>query len=138
MDRRRVSIAEIEGMHLSRPGAEASHFHRRCHEAATKPLSDLTASDLRVLISQDIGLRYVLPIALEIVETAPLLESDHFKGDLLAAILRASKEFYREHPELRARVAKLLETLPAALDTLDYIDFDTTCEALEEASSNFR
>lgn len=132
------SIAELERKHWPKLGPEASHFHRRCYDAVTKPISTLSVADLRLLISQDIGLGFVVPIALEIVEKDPLLESEHFRGDLLTAILSASKDFYREHPAIHARVEKLLGVLPAALDRLDHVDFDTTVEAIEEASSDFR
>lgn len=132
------SIAELERRHWPKLGPDASHFHRRCYDAVTKPISELSVADLRLLISQDIGLEFVLPIALAIVEKEPLLESEHFRGDLLTAILAASKNFYQEHPEICARVEKLLAIVPAALDTLDHIDFDTTSEAIGEATSDFR
>ena len=80
------SIAELERKHWPKLGPEASHFHRRCYDAVTKPISELSVADLRLLISQDIGLRFVVPITLEIVEKDPLLECEHFKGDLLTAI----------------------------------------------------
>jgi len=91
-----------------------------------------------VLISQDIGLAFVMPLALPVVERDPLIEVEHFKGDLLEVMLRASSDFYLNHPEIRGRMDKIVDRVAAALDKLDFIDFDTTSEVLDDALASFR
>lgn len=79
-----------------------------------------------------------MPLALGILQADLLVKTEHFKGDLLVAVLGASQAFYREHAEIRSRVNKLLDGLTSELEKLDHIDFDTTSEALEEALSDFK
>ena len=69
--------------------AFASATVRRCHEVRRKPLALLTVEDLRLMIGQGIGLRWLLPRALGRLDENPLAEGDFFPGDLLVAVLRA-------------------------------------------------
>jgi hypothetical protein len=101
-------------------------------------LSELSVSDLRVLIGQDIGLDFLMPLALDVVEREPLIKAEHYRGDLLAVVLRAAPQFYQKNPKMKARVDTVLASLPSALEKLDFIEFDTSSEALEEASLLFR
>ena len=65
-----------------------SHLVTRCHALQKKPLCDLEVEDLRMLIGQAIGLDFLLPAALAILEKDPLAEGDFFAGDLLIALVR--------------------------------------------------
>jgi hypothetical protein len=105
---RSKSIAELEGVDWPEPGPTTSPHFVRCYELRKKPISSMTIQDLRVLIGQDIGLEYLVPSALSAVEKDPLLEAEHYKGDLLAVILQASAKFFDQHSELRSRVGKVL------------------------------
>jgi hypothetical protein len=60
----------------------------RCHALRKVPLSSLSAGDVRVLLGQEVGTRFLLPIALELLELNPLIEGDYYAGDLLANVLR--------------------------------------------------
>ena len=132
------SLEELEGKHWRRPERGASSVLQRCFDARKKPLSELTEGDLRLLIGQDIGLGFLVPLALSSLERDPLLEAEHYKGDLLVAVLRASPAFFQSERVLRTRVEKLLDHLPMLIDELDSTDFDTTSEALDEAVGVFR
>lgn len=91
-----------------------------------------------MLVGQNIGLPFVVPLALEILERDVLVEASYFRGDLLAATLQADSSFFEGNPDLRSRVEKLIAAIPAALEGLDHINFDTSSEALEEAIAEFR
>jgi contact-dependent growth inhibition (CDI) system CdiI-like immunity protein len=132
------SISELIAKEWPPLGPTASHFHRHLHDAVTKPVDSLNTADLRILISQDIGLAFVMPLALPLVEQDPLIEVEYFRGDLLAAMLRASSDFYLDHPDIRHRMEKIVDAVPNALDKLDHVDFDTTSESLDEALAAFR
>ncbi len=62
----------------------------RCHALRRKPLKDFSPGDMRVMIGQEIGLPYLLPMALEALVADPLVEGDYFPGDLLLTVLRRS------------------------------------------------
>ena len=132
------TIEDLEGIEWPSPPPNVPPSIRRCYEARRKPLRELRAVDLRLLVAQGTGLPFVVPTALEILEKALLLEAEHYRGDLLVVVLRLPPDFFRKRPDLRMRVEHLLARLPAALKQLDHIDFDTSSEALEEAERFFR
>jgi hypothetical protein len=132
------SIAELEAVQWPKPGPDVSPLFVRCYELRKQPLSELTVADWRVLIGQDVGLEHLMPMALDVVEKDPLIKTEHYRGDLLTVILQASSEFFRKRPEIRSRVEEILKFLPSALESLEFIEFDTSSEALEEAIAEFQ
>ena len=60
-----------------------SHLQRRCHELRKIPLGSLTTEDLRLMIGQQIGLDYLIPLALEVLTFDLFAAGDFFDGDLL-------------------------------------------------------
>lgn len=65
-----------------------SYVVKTCHAARKKPLGALSDEEIRCLIAQKVGLRYLLPIAVARVEREPLAEVTYFPGDLLLVLLR--------------------------------------------------
>lgn len=65
------------------------------------------------MIGQQIGLKWLLPMAVEILEREPLAEGDLYAGDLLASVLRVDTDFWTEHWAWRDRLQRLLERVPA-------------------------
>jgi hypothetical protein len=53
-----------------------------------KPLRDLTDEELRLAISQKMGLRFLMPLAVERLEADPLVTGDMYEGALLGVVLR--------------------------------------------------
>jgi len=132
------SIEDLEGAQWPAPQPRTPPTFVKCYQLRKKPLSKLSAADLRTLIGQDIGLHYLVPKALDILGRNPLIETEHFPGDLLVVALRAAPEFFCQRTDLRSKLEKIFALLPIALDTLDHLDHDTTAEALEEATAEFR
>jgi hypothetical protein len=64
------------------------------------PLSELSIENLRLLIGQEIGLEFLVAIALEHLIANPLVSGDHYHGDLLAVVLRVPETFWMAHPKL--------------------------------------
>lgn len=88
-----------------------------------KPLKDLTPGDLRLLIGQRVGLKSLLPLAIEILEHDPFIESEYYPGDLLSAILTIEPSFWRNYPRLYQEVYSLTEGFAHPLKQI--------CEAIE-------
>ena len=132
------SIAELEQLELTEPSPTASPLAKRLYQLMNRPLTGLSIADWRALIIQDIGLDFLMVPALELIEKDPLLETEHFRGDLLASLLGVNAGFFLAHPDLASRLEAVISHLPAALDRLDSINFDTSSEALEEAIEAFR
>ena len=90
---------------------DATSLVKRCHDLRTKPLRDLTADDLRVLLGQQVAPNRLVSIALDRPRPDPLIEGNHYPGDLLASVLRVDTRFWERSPDLDLEVCRLAERL---------------------------
>lgn len=102
---------------------EASYLAITCHRLRKKPLVDFSVEDLRIMIGQNIGLKYLVPIAIELLDDNILAEGDLYEGDLLTAVLSSDVGFWKNN-ETNAGV--FLEIFRRNQSTLK--SFDTTWE----------
>lgn len=98
------TIERLEKENWGDPGSGGSAVIERCLELRRKPISRFSVGDLRLMIGQDIGTRFLVPPALDILELNPFAEGDLYPGDLLAGLLRLPAEFWlrREDQLMRA------------------------------------
>ncbi|WRZ90011.1 contact-dependent growth inhibition system immunity protein [Streptomyces sp. NBC_01007] len=105
------SLKELERAYWPAPSAEDTRLVATAHALRRRPIGDLSVEDMRLLIGQDIGLPYLLPLALEVLREHPMAEGDMYEGDLLSAVLTRSPSVWAEFPELvpelRVIVSKL-------------------------------
>ena len=89
-------------------------FSRRCHALFRVPLGEFSDEDLRIMIGQNLGLRYLIPIALDRLQKNPWRAGDMYEGDLLAAVLRSSEGFW-ENTVNHSSLCRVLAVVEAAL-----------------------
>lgn len=70
-----------------------------CHALRKVPLNKLDVEDLRVMIGQNIGCRYLIPLALEKLELDFLAEGHFYKGDLFEAVINSEIIFWINNQE---------------------------------------
>lgn len=76
-----------------------SYVVRTVQAARKKPLSELTNEEIRVLVGQKVGLKYILPMAVAILKKDPMAEIRFFEGDLLECVLRLSPADWSENSD---------------------------------------
>lgn len=81
------SIEELENDYWSKPTFD-TYVITTCHNARRKPIKYLSNEEIRCLIGQKIGLRFLLPIAVDILKNEPFIDITYFEGDLLLTLLR--------------------------------------------------
>ncbi|MCD6069026.1 MAG: hypothetical protein K0S33_3852 [Bacteroidetes bacterium] len=81
---------------------------RRCYEYRKIPVGKLTVGELRTLIGQNIGLKYLIPIAIEFLATDVLIEGDLYSGDLLESVLKIDKNFWTQNLNLKEQIIDLI------------------------------
>jgi CDI immunity proteins len=81
----------------------------KCYYARKKKLQDLEPVDARLLISQNIGLAYIVPLAMKWLEKDILTEAIYYPGDLLESILRAPADFWKSNQDLWKKYDALLK-----------------------------
>ncbi|MEH0547714.1 contact-dependent growth inhibition system immunity protein [Streptomyces sp. B21-105] len=88
---RDLSIEEREHVCRPAPSADDTRLVATAHTLRRRPIRELTVEDMRLLIGQDIGLAYLLPLALEVLRENPMAEGDMYAGDLLSAVLTRNR-----------------------------------------------
>lgn len=71
------------------------------------PVGDLSTEQLRLLIGQDEGLIYLIPLAIEKLKTNIFAEGDLYEGDLLSAVLSSDRSFWSNHSHLHQEMETL-------------------------------
>lgn len=109
---RSKTLEELEEEVWKEPHGEyVSPLVARCHALRTKSIGEFTPGDLRIMIGQEIGLLFLVPLAIQVLKSAPLVEGDYFPGDLLKSVLRLDQAFWREEPDLYAHIQAIINNL---------------------------
>ena len=108
----RLSLEEQENDAWGAAPADATPLVRRVYWLRTRPVDSYQPEDLRVLLSQQVGVRVLMPRVLTYLRQEPLLEGDFYPGDILVAVLRMAPEYWRDNPTQRTA----LEEIVAAVD----------------------
>jgi hypothetical protein len=116
-----ATLEELDGDDWGTPPYDSS-LVKNCYRLRRVPLKDFSIEDLRIMIGQENGLKYLVPIALVELEKDPLAQGDFYPGDLLKNVLGVSREFWRQHSELKERMDEIVEKAQAKLETLDESD----------------
>jgi len=133
------TLNEVEG---TAPAATSfrSHVTTEVHRLRDVPLSQLTTEDLRLLVGQEIGLHYVVPIAIERVEQQPLTNGDFYRGDLLVTLLRLPAAFWQHRRDWHRRVEQVARSVVEHLSSMSHEKQQkcaATWEPLREAYETF-
>ncbi|MGY8665886.1 contact-dependent growth inhibition system immunity protein [Bradyrhizobium sp. UFLA05-109] len=99
------TLEQIDGQNWGDPETAPTGMVARCLRLRRTPLKDFTSGDLRMLVSQKIGLSILVPKALQLVSNEPLLETEFFPGDLLSALLRVDKAYWSDNSVELERLA---------------------------------
>ncbi|MDM5330443.1 contact-dependent growth inhibition system immunity protein [Neobacillus sp. CF12] len=95
-----------------------SNLILKCQELRKKKLKDFTIEDLRIMIGQKIGLKYLVPLALETLVTNPFVEGDLFMGDLLEQVLKVDKGFWNENEDLLFELNEIISLVKSTIKQL--------------------
>ena len=70
------------------------------------------------MIGQQISLRFLVPRAIAILELNHLVEADSYPGDLLNAVLRIEKSYWREHVDEWGDVNRIADEVMQACEDI--------------------
>lgn len=109
--RRDRSLDELEGGGWPAPSAEDTRLVATALALVRRPIGELTVEDMRLLVGQDIGLPYLLPLALEVLRENPMAEGHMYEGDLLSAVLTRNPAVWAGFPELGRELRAIVSGL---------------------------
>ena len=125
------SLQELENEEWGEANFD-SHLVQECHRLRRIPLNMFTVEDLRIMIGQNIGLDYLMPLAIEKLEQNPLAEGDFYAGDLLVNVWRVEPDFWPKLPPLKTKVTKIADKA-FEIPTITQVE----CESVREAYNLF-
>jgi len=132
-----MTLTQLEKQDWGSPEGNVPPSIGRCYDLRKVPLNSLGVEDMRLLIGQGIGLEYLVPLAIKVLDQDPLAHGEHYFGDLLVNVLRVDKEYFSHHPEIKGRIRDIVTNAIHLMDRLDVEDYDCTSEALSGARKFF-
>jgi hypothetical protein len=91
------SIEQLEKDIWKNPSEFPTDLVEKCYRYRKISIAELTDEQIRLLISQKIGIEYLIGIALEKLERNILTECDFYEGDLLVAVSKLPTEFWNKN-----------------------------------------
>ncbi len=107
------SLERLEGQRWPEPREDATPLVRAVHELRRRPVGHLRSDELARLITQDVGLPWLLPLAVRILrDTAPSqVAGGWYDDDLLYAVVTRKTQVWEQFPELTRELKATVETL---------------------------
>ncbi|WP_327686224.1 contact-dependent growth inhibition system immunity protein [Streptomyces sp. NBC_00467] len=106
------TLDELDPPRWAPPGSDATRLVRKVHELRRVPLGELGPAALRTLISQQVALSYVLPLAVRLLLDEPMLDAYFYEGDLLLAAVNVPASAWDLFPDLGLQMRTVITTLP--------------------------
>ena len=91
------SIKQLEKDYSTDPSEFPTGLVENCYKYRKIPIEDLNIEQLRLLISQNIGIEYIIGIVLKTLERNVIAEGNLYEGDLLNAVSKIPSEFWNKN-----------------------------------------
>ncbi len=115
------SLDQLEQTHWPAPKTD-TYVTSNVYRLRQIPLNQFRIEDLRLMIGQQVGTRFLVPLAFDHLERDPFAEGDFYPGDLLIAVIELPIVFWEAHRELIPRVISLMDAANAKIAKLDPSD----------------
>ena len=101
---------------FTKDATDSSALATTCLVLYEKPLKDFTVENLRVMIGQNIGLEFLIPLAIELLRENPFIKGDYYPGDLLSVTMQVEPGFWQTHRDLYWSVSEIVARLPPVMN----------------------
>lgn len=115
------SLSQLIGQWKSEIPKEgySSSVQLRTYELYFKKIEEYDLDDIRFMLIQQQGMKYLIPIALNYLEKDLLTEAGYYEGDVLSSVLSADKAFWVKNLKLYNEVYQVLLTNKDKLSSLN-------------------
>jgi len=93
------TLEALDSYDAGEPETAPTPMVARCMRLQKTSLNALSDADVRLLVGQGIGLKYLVPKALSRLVVEPLLQTDYYPGDLLSTLLRIKRDYWLQNPK---------------------------------------
>ena len=105
---RQQSLETLENRSWGDASEAPTNLVKRCIQLSKIPIADFSPSDLRLMIGQQFGLPYLIPLALEKLQENIFIDADFYKGDLLSNILNVDTSFWNDNENFWTQLNNLI------------------------------
>ncbi|MFF5773929.1 contact-dependent growth inhibition system immunity protein [Streptomyces californicus] len=107
------TLEQLEGIEWPAPSPNATALVNAAHELRKRPVDSLNTHELSRLIGQDIGIHWLLPIALNLLHRTAHDQPwrDFYDDDLLTAALTRRAHVWRSDPSWVTRMKEIIAAL---------------------------
>ena len=88
---------------------EGSYLIKTCNSLRKKQLQDFTTEELRIMIGQEIGLYFLIPLAIETLTDNLFAEGDYYEGDLSKSVLDVDTKFWEDNKDYWKQLNELIK-----------------------------
>ena len=106
---RQKTLENLERDNWGNPPTDQSHLVIRTMELRRVPLEQFTTEDLRIMIGQEFGLFYLLPLAFEKLRKDLFAEGDFYPGDLLNMALKIKHSFWTQYQDYWKQLDEMIK-----------------------------
>lgn len=103
------SLEELENDKWPSLKSFPTEMVRQVYLLRQKPIIELNANDLRLLISQNVGLEYLIPLSIKFFEKDIFYEALYYPGDLLLAVLNVDPVYWESNKNDAQSVLEIIE-----------------------------
>ncbi len=96
---------------------DASPLIGREKELTRRPLKEFTTDNLRFMIQQGYGWKFLIPMAIDILSDNPFISGDYYEGDLLEAVVSVDEKFWKDNQNLWYEVEEIIFSAELILQT---------------------
>ena len=107
---RQKSIENLEKDYWGPPPKDSTPLVDKVHHLRAMQIEKLEVKDIRLLIGQGVGLKFLIPLALDILRDDLFTEAEFYPGDLLQKIMNVDDDFWANDVGLKVQVEYLLKS----------------------------
>lgn len=113
------SIESLEKKSFAAVSTDESSIVQRLSRLRKVPINEFQIDDIRFMIIQGIGLKFLIPEAIDLLKENLLTESNYYEGDLLNSILLLNEEQWRQVGEHWDTIDSLIKDRLEFLRTME-------------------
>jgi len=107
---RQKSIENLEKDFWGQSPKDSTPLVDKVHRLRTIQIEKLEPKDIRLLISQNVGLNFLIPVALDLLRDDIFIATELFEGDLLKSVITVDNKFWNNNKELKDQLDGLLKS----------------------------
>jgi len=124
------TLEELEGNVWPSLTEYPTQMVQKSYELRKIPISELKPGELRLLLTQNIGNEFLVPLAIKLLSENILIEAEYFSGDLLLSVIKSDTSFWKSNSEMLEKMKSMIRYYIDDIKESNEIDEDTKINIL--------